>query len=238
MTDLRDNRSYYDTFSATYDEGRDKGYHAYLDEAEFALVRPHLAGASVLEVGCGTGLILERLAALAEEAVGIDLSPGMLERARARGLQVLEGSATALPFEDARFDLVCSFKVLAHVEEIERALTEMARVVRPGGRVILEFYNAHSLRALVKRLGPSGGIGASGDTDESDVYTRFDRLSDIEAYLPDALRIVRVDGIRTLTPMAAFFGLPGWGALERLVSRTPLKRFGGFLVLTLERSAP
>ena len=180
VTDRHDNRSYYDTFSETYDQGRDRGYHAYLDEAEVALVTPHLSGASLLEVGCGTGLLLERLGAVAERAVGVDLSPGMLEHAKARGLEVFEGSATALPFEDASFDVVCSFKVLAHVEEIELALREMARVVRPGGQVIVEFYNARSLRALVKRLGPSGGIGSRGDTRESDVFTRFDTLSRVE----------------------------------------------------------
>ena len=232
---LRDNKSYYDTFSATYDEGRDAGYHAYLDEAEVALVAPQVRGRSVLEVGCGTGLILERLSHLAERAVGVDLSPGMLEHARARGLEVHEASATKLPFPDASFDVACSFKVLAHVREIEAAMMEMARVVKPGGRVVVEFYNAYSLRALIKRLGPAGGIGASGDTDESDVFTRFDSLAQIEAYLPKGLKLARVDGIRTLTPMAAFFALPGWARLERLVSKTPLRRLGGFLIVTLER---
>ena len=233
---MRDNKSYYDTFSATYDAGRDAGYHAYLDEAEVALVAPHAHGSSVLEVGCGTGLILERLSRVASRAVGVDLSPGMLEHARARGLEVHEASATALPFEDATFDVVCSFKVLAHVEAIEAALSEMARVVKPGGRVVVEFYNAHSLRALIKRVGPAGGVGEGGDTRESDVFTRFDSLRTIERYLPETLSCVRVDGIRTLTPMAAFFTLPGWATLERLVSRTPLRRLGGFLVLTLARS--
>ena len=204
---MRDNKSYYDTFSQTYDRGRDAGYHAFLDEAEVALVRDHAAGKAVLEVGCGTGLILERLGQVAERAVGVDLSPGMLEKARARGLEVHEASATELPFEDASFDVVCSFKVLAHVEQIETAMAGMARVVRPGGRVVAEFYNASSLRALVKRLGPSGAIGSGGDTDESDVFTRFDSLSDIERYLPPTLSLVRVDGIRVLTPMASFFSL-------------------------------
>lgn len=234
---MRDNKSYYDTFSETYDHGRDAGYHAFLDEAEVALVVPHVDGKSVLEVGCGTGLILERLGRSASRAVGVDLSPGMLEHARSRGLEVHEASATELPFEDATFDVACSFKVLAHVEDIQTAMAEMARVVRPGGQVIVEFYNSVSLRALVKRLGPSGGIGASGDTDESDVFTRFDSLADIESYLPETLRVSRVDGIRVLTPMASFFKVPGWAAIERLAMKSPLRRLGGFLVVTLERSA-
>ena len=110
-----------------------------------------------------------------------------------------------------------------------------ARVVRPGGRVVAEFYNASSIRALVKRLGPSGDIGASGDTDESDVFTRFDTLADIEGYLPPTLKLDRVDGIRVLTPMAGMFKVPGWASVERLAMKTPLRRVGGFLVVTLER---
>ena len=232
---MRDNKSYYDTFSQTYDHGRDAGYHAFLDEAEVALVAPHARGKSVLEVGCGTGLILERLSRIASRAAGVDLSPGMLDKARQRGLDVHEASATALPFEDASFDVACSFKVLAHVAEIQTAMAEMARVVRPGGRVVAEFYNASSIRALVKRLGPSGDIGASGDTDESDVFTRFDTLADIEGYLPPTLKLDRVDGIRVLTPMAGMFKVPGWASVERLAMKTPLRRVGGFLVVTLER---
>jgi SAM-dependent methyltransferase len=234
---MRDNKSYYDTFSQTYDHGRDAGYHAFLDEAEVALVTPHLVGGkSVLEVGCGTGLILERLGRAADRAVGVDLSPGMLEKARSRGLEVHEASATALPFEDASFDVACSFKVLAHVEQIETAMAEMARVVRPGGRIVAEFYNTSSLRALVKRLGPSGAIGSGGDTDESDVFTRFDSIGDIEGYLPPTLTVERVDGIRVITPMAAFFRVPGWAGVERLAMKTPLRHLGGFLVVTLARS--
>ena len=232
---MRDNKSYYDTFSQTYDHGRDAGYHAFLDEAEVALVAPHASGKSVLEVGCGTGLILERLGQVAARTVGVDLSPGMLEHARSRGLEVHEASATELPFEDASFDVACSFKVLAHVEQIDRAMAEMARVVRPGGRVVAEFYNASSLRALVKRLGPSGAIGSGTDTDESDVFTRFDTIGDIERYLPPTLRVDRVDGIRVITPMAAFFKVPGWASVERLAMKTPLRHLGGFLVVTLER---
>ncbi len=232
---MRDNKSYYDTFAETYDRGRDAGYHRFLDEAEMALVAPHARDKEVLEVGCGTGLILARLASIARRAVGVDLSPGMLDKARERGLDVHEASATALPFEDETFDVACSFKVLAHVAQIEDAMAEMARVVRPGGRVIAEFYNAWSIRALVKRLGPAGAIGAGADTDESDVFTRFDRLQDIERYLPPTLRLVRVDGIRVLSPMAWLFKVPGWASLERLTMQTPLRHLGGFLVVTLER---
>ena len=236
---MRDNKSYYDTFSETYDAPRDHGYHRYLDEAEVELVRPWVTGKEVLEVGCGTGLILERLAGLAERAVGVDLSPGMLEHARARGLDVHEASATALPFEDECFDAAVSFKVLAHVEDISVAMGEMGRVVRPGGRVMAEFYNRRSMRALVKSIVSPGSIGKDGSTNESDVYTRFDTVADIAAYLPENLKLVAVDGIRVLSPAALLFNLPLlgpiWTGVERLASKTPLKHLGGFLVVHCER---
>src|SRR5438034_588830 len=83
-------------------------------------------------------LVLERIQRFARSARGVDLSPGMLERARGRGLDVLEGSVTELPFPDESFDVTCSFKVLAHVPEVERALSEMLRVTRRGGHVVAE----------------------------------------------------------------------------------------------------
>ena len=127
MTDVTERaRRYYDDFSASYDDGRDRGYHALIDELEIGIVKPLAAGARVLEAGCGTGLILDHLTRVAREAVGVDLSPGMLSKARERGLRVVQGSVTALPFADESFDLTCSFKVLAHVPELDRALEEMA----------------------------------------------------------------------------------------------------------------
>lgn len=238
---MLDNKRYYDVFSSSYEDQRHHGYHRFLDEAEFDLVCDLAAGREVLEIGCGTGLILERLASVASRAAGIDLSPGMLELARQRGLDVYEANATELPFDDASFDLAVSFKVLAHVEAIGDAMAEMARVVRPGGRIVAEFYNRDSVRALVKRLKPKSPIGADGTARDTDVYTRYDRLAELKALLPPTLRLDRVDGIRIASPAALPFNLPVvgplWTAFERALSRTPLRYAGGFLVLTLERTS-
>ena len=235
-----DNKSYYDTFATTYEDQRHHGYHRFLDEAEVGLVAPLVRGGDVLEVGCGTGLILERLQRVARRAVGVDLSPGMLEHAKARGLEVQEGDATALPFDDASFDVTCSFKVLAHVPDLAKALAEMARVTRPGGAVVAELYNKRSIRALVKRLKPKDAIGKDGEATDADVYTRYDSLKELKRALPAGTRLERVDGIRIAAPVAAAFNLPVVGraveASERLLMRTPLRHFGGFLVLTLRVS--
>ena len=60
-----DNRSYYDVMSRTYEAERHQGYHAFLDDAEVALVADLVRGRCVLEVGTGTGLLLQRFQALA-----------------------------------------------------------------------------------------------------------------------------------------------------------------------------
>jgi ubiquinone/menaquinone biosynthesis C-methylase UbiE len=230
-------KAYYDTFSEIYEAERHHGYHRWLDERSVGLVASLARGREILEVGCGTGLILKETARMASRAVGLDLSPGMLEVARKRDLEVVEGSADDLPFDDASFDLVYSFKVLAHVPTLETALQEMARVTRPGGTLVLEFYNRNSLRWLVRRLRPELNIGA-GKT-EADVYTRFHSQAELEAMLPPDLTLERVEGMRVATLLPQVFRLPvvggAWEAMENALSDSALRRFGGFLVLVLKK---
>jgi ubiquinone/menaquinone biosynthesis C-methylase UbiE len=240
---LEETRAYYDEFSATYEThrrpNRDGGYHAFVDDLEVELCARYAAGKDVLECGCGTGLILERLAEHARRAVGIDLSPRMLELARGRGLEVKEGSVTELPFDDATFDVTCSFKVLAHVPDIARALAEMARVTRPGGVILAEFYNPWSLRGLARRFGPAGRISAY--TRESAVYTRFDSPSMLPRVLPPGTHVETARGIRIVTPAAMALDVPGLSgmlrAAERFLCDTTAARFGGFYVAVIRKTA-
>ncbi len=232
-------QQYYDRFSETYDNERHRGYHKLIDELELDLVRRYGAGKDVFEAGCGTGLLLREAAGVARSAVGLDLSRGMLAPARARGLTVVQGSLTEVPLPSASFDLVYSMKVLAHVPPIERAVAELARLVRPGGHLLLEFYNPFSLRFLAKWLGGPGRIHGDG-TDESHVYTRFDRLSQARSYLPAELDVVAVRGVRVVTPVSHVFAWPPLGKLftwaERAVCDAPLLRnLGGFLILVARK---
>jgi ubiquinone/menaquinone biosynthesis C-methylase UbiE len=235
------NRDYYDTFADTYADQRGEndpgGYHELLDELETDFVRRYAEGRDVLEVGCGTGLVLRRIETFAKSAKGVDLSPGMLKKARERGLDVIEGSATALPFEEGSFDVTCSFKVLAHVPDIQRALSEMVRVTRPGGTVLAEFYNPYSFRGLAKRIGPAGKIGSHAN--EGNVYTRFDSPFAIDALLPRGAKIVDARGVRIATPSARVMRVPVlrdvFRAAERLLCDSPLRVFGGFYVAAIRR---
>ena len=136
---------------------------AYLDLLGIA------PGQRVLEVGCGSGVVLRDLARRVGpggRAVGVDASPALLEIARGLAaeaglsgpIELREGDARALPFGDREFDAVLAVTVLSHVPEGERAIPELVRVARPGGRVGVfdidgdGFIIAHPDRALTRRI--------------------------------------------------------------------------------------
>lgn len=116
--------------------------------AERSLARLALQpGESILEVGCGTGVFLPRLAGLVGpggRVAGLDHAPAFLDDARKRvaaaGLaghvELVEGDAGNLPFADDTFDAAHCERVLMHLADPDRAIAEMRRVVRPGGRVV------------------------------------------------------------------------------------------------------
>jgi len=98
----------------------------------------------VLDVACGAAHASEPVARHVRQVVGIDLTPELLrigaERMRANGITnvlLQEGNAEALPFADESFDIVCCRSSLHHFADPRRAVGEMVRVCRPGGRVVL-----------------------------------------------------------------------------------------------------
>lgn len=112
-----------------------------------------MRGKSVLEVGCGSGIDLAEFARNGAMVTGVDFSPKnvaltqatLLEAGCADNSMVLEADATKLPFPDASFDCLFSFGVLHHVPDIDKALAEIARVLRPGGLFTGMVYNRDSL---------------------------------------------------------------------------------------------
>jgi ubiquinone/menaquinone biosynthesis C-methylase UbiE len=103
-----------------------------------------------LDVACGTGRHAARLAAAGHETVGIDATPAMLDVARTRvpGAEFREADFTDLPFDDATFDLAICALALAHLPDPSPAIAEIARVVRPGGRVVLT--DAHPTFVMIQ----------------------------------------------------------------------------------------
>ncbi|MCS6857587.1 MAG: class I SAM-dependent methyltransferase [Sandaracinaceae bacterium] len=231
------NRNYYDDFSATYDCQRNRSYHQLIDDIEFAAIEALAQGKNVLEVGCGTGLLLERVARIARSAEGVDLSPRMLEHAKRKGLNVREGDARDLPYPDESFDLVYAFKVFPHIQEIEKAFMEMVRVTRKGGHFVFDVYNRYSLRALARFLGGPRPIGTRHK--EDDIFTRWESPIRAIARLPSSVRVERVAGARIFTPSALFLDWPlvgtGLCKIERWASNTPLAWGAGFVIILTRR---
>ncbi|MGQ9925821.1 MAG: class I SAM-dependent methyltransferase [Chloroflexaceae bacterium] len=95
-------------------------------------------GGRVLDAGGGTGRVAIHLRDLAGEIVVLDRSAPMLRQARARDLDALAGDVTRLPFPDASFDRVVVVDALHHFTRPAEAIRELLRVLRPGGRLVIE----------------------------------------------------------------------------------------------------
>lgn len=112
--------------------------------AEEAVTDPMLealdpAGRVALDAGCGTGRKAAKLDSLGWEVIGCDLTPAMLDHARQNvpNADLRLGPFEALPVEDEAVDLVVTSLAVCHVEDLVPVFAEFARVLRPGGRVIL-----------------------------------------------------------------------------------------------------
>ncbi|MBE7560962.1 class I SAM-dependent methyltransferase [bacterium] len=97
----------------------------------------------LLDLGCGTAASTACLSELGFRVVGSDLSPLFLSEGRRRcGAESLVcGDAFALPFGDGAFDAVVSYEFIEHVPDVPRVLAEMARLTRPGGRILISSPN-------------------------------------------------------------------------------------------------
>lgn len=107
----------------------------HLKRYEFAA--PWCRGGEVLDAGCGVGYGSAFLGGVARRVVGVDRDEGAVAYARERyarpNVEFLVGDLLDLELGDASFDAVCSFETIEHVEDADRFLAEMARVLRPGG---------------------------------------------------------------------------------------------------------
>ena len=123
-------------------EGPDPREHALVALFE---ARPR----RLLDVGCGTGEFAARAArVLGCEAVGVDQSERMVELTRGRGLEAVVASVERLPFADGEFDAASANWMLYHVPDLDRGLAELARVLRPGGRLVALLNDAEHLGEL------------------------------------------------------------------------------------------
>jgi len=112
-----------------------------LEERFLAPILPNLRGKDVVDVGCGTGRWLERIAkSLPRSMTGVDVSPEMLDRARqklAREAVLIVGNATSLPIADMSADVVLVSFVASYVAELPRFAAELRRVARRDSRIYI-----------------------------------------------------------------------------------------------------
>lgn len=117
-----------------------------------------IAGRKVLDVGCGDGAFSIIIAMAGGVVTGVDIDEEMLNAAKAnaanKGASVTFTSADtrALPFQDAVFDVVAAMSMLCLVRDRETALAEMARVLKPGGRLVVGELGARSLWNILRRI--------------------------------------------------------------------------------------
>lgn len=108
----------------------------------------------VLEVGCGEGELAQQIVAeIGCTLVAVDQSPRMVELTRARGVNARIGDVQALAFADRVFDCAVANWMLYHVPDLDRALAELARVLRPGGRLVAATNGLHHLGELWALVG-------------------------------------------------------------------------------------
>jgi len=160
-------------------------------------------GRRALDAGCGDGNLSIALARRGALVTGVDCSPTMLAEAREQArinrvdVSFQEGRVEDLPFEDGGFDLVLAVTVLCFVPDIDRAIAEMTRVLRPGGRLVLGELNRWSLWAARRRLKAWLGSRLWREV-------RFRSASELkEAILASGLEVGTIEGAVYYPPVTA-----------------------------------
>lgn len=150
----------YDRVGATLSLGQDPRWR------RFMVSRLPRDGGTVLDVATGTGLVAAQLVRRGFRVTGLDQSPAMLAEARRRfggRVELVEASATEIPFPDASFDHLTFTYLLRYVDDPAATLRELARVVRPGGTIAsLEFCLPRGIWRPLWDLYVAVGLPAAG----------------------------------------------------------------------------
>lgn len=242
-------------------DGSGKESHPHV-QLLLSLVKP---GDVCVEFGCGGGTVVAELAPRVREAVGLDVAPPALARARDRveamsNVRLVETDVADVPLADGVADVVYSFEVLEHVWHPEAVLQEMIRVVRPGGMVFFTAPNGFSLdlhlkkRVLARVLDVSGAVAVwlrslmshrvvyhiEPDLDVPEVYPDCDMIS---TFYPARLAGYLESNRCSIERLETFFfqveGAEGQAAREhfsRLECNWFYKNFGDHLLCVARRA--
>ena len=160
-------RRYFDAASDQYARGRAQEY-SFTAQKRIALEFLPARSARVLDIGCGPAVLADELLERADEYSGIDLSPQMIAHGAARMKGHPQGSrctlsvgdAEALAFPDGSFDAVVALGLLEYLPSYERALSEISRVLRPGGVAALAVPNRASAYRRCRLIADRARLGA------------------------------------------------------------------------------
>ena len=203
----------------------------YLDK-RVRYIRARCPGTTGLDVGCGTGALAGRLADAGYAMTGVDPSQGMLDvlaedRPAVAGIR---GDGTALPFDDATFDLALTVAALHHVAEpeaVHATLVEMVRVVRPGGWIVVWDHNPRNpyWKLLMKRVPQDDG--------SERLVPEAEILGGLHAGGADVVGSDQLGLVPDFVPPSM---LGAARAVERVVERTPgLRRLCAHNVILAQR---
>jgi SAM-dependent methyltransferase len=185
----------YRRWSATYDAPRNSLFDS--DEPVMHPILDSLPTGTVLDAACGTGRYAAYLAARGHRVVGVDNSPEMLDRARTRvpDATFLRADLHRLPLPDRAMDVVVCALALVHVPSLTLVLAELARVLRPGGHLVISDVH-HELVLLGSVVHADGPAGEPGLT-PTYRHTPGDYL---RAALPAGLQVRRCEEPRPHLP--------------------------------------
>jgi ubiquinone/menaquinone biosynthesis C-methylase UbiE len=148
----------YERWSASYDDPGNALFD--LDEPFFDEVLDILPAGDALDAACGTGRLAARLRDRGHQVIGVDASAAMLRQARRRvsGVDFRVGDVRDLPVSSGSVDLVVTGLALTHVPDVGPVFAEFARVLRPGGHLVVSEVHPDLvlLGSVVKGLGPEG----------------------------------------------------------------------------------
>jgi ubiquinone/menaquinone biosynthesis C-methylase UbiE len=161
-----------DIYDDRYDCRRGRTYHGHICSQVMRFIPP---GGFMLDVGCGTGLFVKRYVEEGGKAVGLDISPKMVEKARLRCPEnnFIVGTADVLPFADNTFDALASLLAFSYVPDPERMLKESFRVLKPGGRIGICTLSRNAFTSavpLIYQVGEKIGIHKVGVGDFGEHY--------------------------------------------------------------------
>jgi ubiquinone/menaquinone biosynthesis C-methylase UbiE len=195
-------------------------------------------GTLALELGCGTGVFLEKVARSGATLHGLDLSEDLLAQARTRmasapNVRLDRGNAEAMPYPDRHFDAVYGSSVLHHLD-LDASLRELHRVLKPGGRLVFAEPNLLNPQVVYMfKYGPAKE--RFGVSEDEMAFTRFRARNALRDAGFTAIDIAPFDFLHPQTPV-------GWldriASLGRALERVPLVReIAGSMLLRARRAS-